>query len=220
MFFSFLKYGSTLNKDSLIRVIKRTLLIFAIGLFLNSFPQWKKDFSYLRIMGVLQRIALVYGIGSILVLSFKQKMLPFISVAILLLYWGILYWFGTGNVYSLEGNATIPFDKWIFGENHMYKGFGIRFDPEGLLSTFPAIASVLIGYLIGVLIKESEKKAVPAKIIGLGIVGLIFGLMWNIVFPINKALWTSSYVLYTYVRLLFSPHMLLLGCCFHRSYLC
>ncbi len=197
MFFSFSKYGSTLNKDSLIRVVKRTLLIFAIGLFLNSFPQWKKDFSYLRIMGVLQRIALVYGIGSILVLSFKQKMLPFISVAILLLYWGILYWFGTGNVYSLEGNATIPFDKWIFGENHMYKGFGIRFDPEGLLSTFPAIASVLIGYLIGVLIKESEKKAVPAKIIGLGIVGLIFGLMWNIVFPINKALWTSSYVLYT-----------------------
>ncbi len=197
MFFSFFKYGNTLNRESLVRVVKRTILIFAIGLFLNSFPQWKKDFSYLRIMGVLQRIALAYGFASLIVLSINKKILPFIAIGILFLYWGILYWFGNGDVYSLGGNATVSFDKWILGENHMYKWFGIRFDPVGLLSTIPAVASVIIGYLVGSLIKESEKRLVPLKIIGTGVMGLIVGLIWSIVFPINKPLWTSSYVLYS-----------------------
>ena len=109
MFFSFAKYGNTLNQESLFRLGKRTLLIFAVGLFLNSFPQWSKDFSHLRIMGVLQRIALAYGFASLIVLSAGRKYIPWIGAFILFAYWGIIYFLGTGDPYSLENNATIPF---------------------------------------------------------------------------------------------------------------
>lgn len=197
MFFSFSKYGNTLNRQSLFRLGKRTVLIFAIGLFLNSFPQWTKDFSHLRIMGVLQRIALVYGVASLIVLSAEKKQLYSIGAVILLLYWGIIYFFGTGDPYSLEGNATIPFDTMILGQNHLYKGFGIPFDPEGLLSTLPAIVTAILGYLAGGLIKETEKNKVPVFLTIGGTVAVIAGLIWGQFFPINKPLWTSSYVLYT-----------------------
>ena len=196
MFFSFSKYNNALNRESLIRIGRRTLLIFAIGLFLNSFPQWSTDYSKLRILGVLQRIAIAYGIGSILVLAFKQRFLPWIGATILLLYWAILYYFGGADPYSLEGNAAIPFDKAILGELHMYKGFGLPFDPEGLLSTIPTIVTVIIGYLAGGLIKETPKQKVPRSlfIYGYGLVAL--GYAWSLLLPLNKPLWTSSYVLY------------------------
>jgi len=197
MFFSFSKYGNVLNHDSFIRLAKRTILIFAIGLFLNSFPQWAKDFSKLRILGVLQRIAIVYGIASLIVLSARKTWLPYISAAILLLYWAILFYFGSDDPYSLKGNVTIPFDRMILGENHMYHGFGIPFDPEGLLSTIPAIVTALLGYMAGALIKETEKQKILQKLIIAGIAGIAAGLLWGIFFPINKPLWTSSYVLYT-----------------------
>ena len=197
MFFSFAKYNNTLNNESLLKIGKRTLLIFAIGLFLNSFPQWTTDYSKLRILGVLQRIALAYGIGSLIVLAFQRKYLPFIGGAILLAYWGILYYFGGNDPYSLKGNATTPFDKSIFGESHLYKGFGIPFDPEGLLSTIPAIVTVILGYLTGNLIKQTQKIKVPQTLFIYGVVAIIVGSLWNILFPINKPLWTSSYVFYT-----------------------
>ncbi|WP_430973018.1 acyltransferase family protein [Sunxiuqinia rutila] len=197
MFFSFSKYGNQLNRESLVRLSRRTVLIFAIGLFLNSFPQWSKDFSQLRIMGVLQRIALVYGFASLIVLSVQKKYLPYIGGIILLVYWGIIYFMGTGDPYSLESNATIPFDRMILGEQHLYRGFGIPFDPEGLLSTLPAIVTAILGYLAGSLIKQHEKLQVPKQLVLWGIAGVIGGLVWGQFFPINKALWTSSYVLYT-----------------------
>ncbi len=197
MFFSFLKYGNTLNAQSLLRVGRRTLLIFAIGLFLNSFPQWQFDFSHLRIMGVLQRIALAYGIGSLIVLASGKKLLPYIGFTILLAYWGILYWLGGNDPLSLEGNATIAFDSALLGEAHLYNGFGIPFDPEGLLSTLPSIATVIFGYLAGGLIKSVEKLKVPRTLALYGLIGVGAGLAWGLVFPINKPLWTSSYVLYT-----------------------
>ena len=197
MFFSFSKYGNTLNHDSFFRLAKRTILIFAIGLFLNSFPQWAKDFSKLRILGVLQRIAIVYGIASLIVLSVRKKWLPAIAAAILLLYWAILYYFGSDAPYSLQGNATIPFDRTILGENHIYHGFGIPFDPEGLLSTIPAIVTALLGYLAGGLIKETKKEKIPQRLLIGGVAGIAAGLIWGLFFPINKPLWTSSYVLYT-----------------------
>jgi len=197
MFFSFSKYGNVLNRASFVRLAKRTVLIFAIGLFLNSFPQWAKDFSHLRILGVLQRIAMVYGIASLIVLSVKRKWLPYISTGILLLYWGILFYFGGDAPYSLEGNVTIPFDRSILGENHLYHGFGIPFDPEGLLSTIPAIVTALLGYMAGALIQQTEKHKIPPYLLIGGSIGIATGLLWGIVFPINKPLWTSSYVLYT-----------------------
>lgn len=197
MFFSFSKYGNVLNHDSFVRLAKRTVLIFAIGLFLNSFPQWAKDFSKLRILGVLQRIAIVYGIASLIVLSARKTWLPYISAAILLLYWAVLFYFGSDDPYSLNGNATLPFDRMVLGENHMYHGFGIPFDPEGLLSTIPAIVTALLGYMAGALIKETAKHKIPQKLIIVGIAGIAAGLLWGLFFPINKPLWTSSYVLYT-----------------------
>lgn len=197
MFFSFSKYGNTLNKESLLKIGKRTLLIFAIGLFLNSFPQWSADFSKLRILGVLQRIALAYGIGAVIVLASPRKYLPYIGGAILLLYWGLLYALGGSDPFSLEGNVVAHIDKAIFGESHIYKGYGIPFDPEGLFSAIPAIVTVIIGYLIGSVVKDTEKKQVPKQLIIFGTAGIIAGLIWALAFPINKPIWTSSYVLYT-----------------------
>ncbi|WP_163715228.1 acyltransferase family protein [Mangrovibacterium lignilyticum] len=196
MFFSFSKYGNVLNRDSFVRVLKRTVLIFAIGLFLNSFPQWLKDFSHLRIMGVLQRIALVYGFASLIVLSVKKNYLPYILVFILLSYWGIIFFFGGTDPYSLEGNITIPFDSMIFGADHLYKGFGIPFDPEGLLGTYPAIGTAVLGYMAGAVIQKTDKDKVPVKLAIWGLVGLVVGFVWGQFFPINKPLWTSSYVIY------------------------
>ncbi|MDP2337803.1 MAG: DUF5009 domain-containing protein [Bacteroidota bacterium] len=197
MFFSFAKYGNTLNRESLLKIGKRTLLIFAIGLFLNSFPQWDADFSKLRIMGVLQRIALAYGIGAVIVLASPRKYLPYIGGAILLLYWGLLYFFGGSDPFSLQGNVTSIIDTAILGTSHLYKGFGIPFDPEGLFSTIPAIVTVIIGYLVGSVVKETEKKKVPKQLIIFGVAAIVAGLIWGLVFPINKPIWTSSYVLYT-----------------------
>lgn len=196
MFFSFAKYNNTLNRDTLLKIGKRTLLIFAIGLFLNSFPQWMTDYSKLRIMGVLQRIALAYGIGALIVLASPRKYLAYIGGAILLFYFGLMYFLGGSDPFSLEGNATIPFDSAVLGVNHLYKGFGVPFDPEGLLSTIPAIVTVIIGYMVGALVKEAEKKSVPLKLVLVGTVMIIAGLIWALVFPINKPIWTSSYVLY------------------------
>jgi predicted acyltransferase len=202
MFFSFSRNNSTLNKDSLIKVARRTILIFVIGLFINSFPQWMTDWSQLRIMGVLQRIALAYGLAAIIVLASSRKWIAVWSIIIMLLYWGILYFFGDTDPYSLMGNAVRKLDLALMGENHLYKGFkydgqAVAFDPEGLLSSMPAIATVLLGYLAGVLIRESKKQKVPLQLIVSGVVIAIIGYIWGFVFPINKPLWTSSYVLYT-----------------------
>lgn len=197
IFFSLSKYNDGLNRASVTKVLKRTAIIFGIGLFLNTFPQWKTDYSTFRIMGVLQRIAIAYCIGSLIVLSFKQRYIPYITGAILISYWGILSYFGGDSPYSLEQNATLAFDKAILGAEHMYSGFGIKFDPEGLLSTYGSIATVLIGYMIGSLIKRSKSSKISMKLIAFGASFIAIAQIWNIYFPINKALWTSSYVLHT-----------------------
>ncbi len=197
MFFSFSKYGNQLNKESLLKIGKRTFLIFAIGLFLNSFPQWDQDFSKLRIMGVLQRIALAYGFAAFLVLSVNKKYLPYLGGLILLAYWGLVIIVGGTDPYSLEGNPASPVDTFLLGVNHLFKGFGIPFDPEGLFSTLPAIVTVIIGYLAGPLIKETDKMKVPAKLVAIGLIGVIAGWLWGLYFPISKPIWSSSYVLYT-----------------------
>jgi len=197
MFFSFSKYGNTLNRESLLKIGKRTLLIFAIGLFLNSFPQWDQDFSKLRIMGVLQRIALAYGFSALLVLSLKRKYLPYLGGILLLAYWGLVILCGGSDPYSLAENPASPFDSALLGVNHLYRGFGIPFDPEGVFSTLPAIVTVLIGYLIGSVIKEVPKVKVPGMLVLFGVLTVIAGWLWGLYFPICKPIWSASYVLYT-----------------------
>lgn len=174
------------------------LTIFAIGLLLAIFPYFGRDYSTLRIMGVLQRIALAYGIGALLCLTIKRDFLWIMVAVILLLYWTLLAFMGGADPYSLEGNLTLKIDPVILGINHMYKGFGIPFDPEGLFSTIPAVGTVIIGYYTGELIgKGSASGKTVLKLLLFGAASAGLGLLWSMVFPINKPLWTSSYVLYS-----------------------
>lgn len=196
IWFSFKKYDTKLLKITLFKILKRTALIFIIGLILNLYPYF--NFGEVRVMGVLQRIAIAYGVGSLLCLSLKKDKLLIVLGGILLGYWALLYFGSELNPYSLEENVVRQFDLLIFGENHVYKGFGIPFDPEGLLSTIPAVGTVIIGYMVGETI--SLKLSTVLKIRKLLIQGTLLvglGAAWGFVFPINKALWTSSYVLYT-----------------------
>ena len=117
---------------------------------------------------------------------------------ILLAYWAILRIFGGDDPFSLEGNFATKVDSALLGVNHLYKGFGIPFDPEGLLSTLPAIGTVLIGFYVGEIIGNGEadtKTVLKLVLFGLAATGL--GILWGLFCPINKPLWTSSYVLYT-----------------------
>jgi predicted acyltransferase len=195
--YSLEKYGNEINGGSVLRILRRTIAIYALGLLLTIFPYFSRDYSTLRLLGVLPRIAIAYGIGSFLCLALRREHLWIAIATILLLYWGLLRFFGGADPYSLEGNFARQVDLAVLGANHMYKGFGIPFDPEGLLSTLPAVGTVLIGYFTGGIIgKEKAGATVLFKMILIGAAGIGAGLLWNLAFPINKPLWTSSYVLY------------------------
>lgn len=196
--YSLKKYGHEINSGSILRILRRTVTIFALGLFLAIFPHFGRDYTTLRIMGVLQRIAIAYGIGAIICLTVRRDYLWIVITVILLLYWGLLAFFGGADPYSLEGNLAVKVDATLLGENHLYKGFGIPFDPEGLLSTIPAICTVLIGYYIGEIIgKGSADGKTVIKLLLFGAASTGLGLLWSMALPLNKPLWTSSYVLYS-----------------------
>ncbi len=196
--YSLKKYGNELNESSLFRIFRRMASIFALGVLLNIFPFFGMDYSKVRIMGVLQRIALAYGLGAIICLSVRRDYLWIVIAFILLFYWGLLAFFGGSDPYSLHGNFVLKTDLAILGRNHLYTGFGIPFEPEGLLSTIPAIGTVIIGYFIGGMIgKSSASGQTVIKLLLFGIASAGLGYLWNMVFPINKPLWTSSYVLYS-----------------------
>jgi predicted acyltransferase len=198
IWYSMKKYGYEINTASLFRIFRRTITIFALGLFLAIFPYFSRDYSTLRIMGVLQRIALAYGIGALICLSVNRGYLWVVIAVFLLSYWALLGFFGGAEPYSLEGNIATRVDAAILGKNHLYKGFGISFDPEGLLSTLPAVCTVLIGYYIGEIVgKGSRDSKTVLKLLLLGASSTGLGLLWSLFLPINKPLWTSSYVLYT-----------------------
>ncbi|WP_142784768.1 acyltransferase family protein [Changchengzhania lutea] len=194
--FSFKKYGTKLSRTTLFKILKRATIIFLLGFLLNLYPFF--DFEKVRVMGVLQRIAIAYAFGAIICLSFKRKKLLFVLGLIVLGYWSLLYFCSAENPYSLNENIVRKFDLFVFGEKHIYKGFGIPFDPEGLLSTIPSIATVIIGYLVGQFISlETGILLKIKKLVLYGVLLTVIGFAWGFLFPINKALWTSSFVLYT-----------------------
>ncbi len=196
--YSLKKYGHEINSGSIFRILRRTVAIFALGLFLAIFPHFSRDYSALRIMGVLQRIALAYCIGSLICLAVKRDYLWIVIAVILLVYWALLGLLGGADPYSLEGNIASKVDAAILGKGHIYKGFGIPFDPEGLLSTLPAVCTVLIGYYVGeILGKGGASGRIVFKLILFGAASAGLGLLWSLWFPLNKPLWTSSYVLYS-----------------------
>ena len=199
MSFSFQKYQDSEQATWVKKVLERTFLIFLVGLALSWFPFFHKHISDLRIFGVLQRIALAYGLGSLIVIFFKVKWLPYIFATILLGYYLLLLAFGGVDPLSLEENAVRMLDRWFIGEGHMYGGYGIPFDPEGLLSAIPAVGTVIYGYWIGKVIQSKElivEKMTALLPYALG--GIALSLIWHFNgFPINKPLWSSSFVLVT-----------------------
>lgn len=198
MWYSMKKYGQEINTGSILRIFRRTLTIFALGLFLAIFPYFGRDYSTLRIMGVLQRIALAYGIGALICLAIRRDYLWIVIAVLLILYWALLAFLGGADPYSLQDNIAPTVDAAILGKNHLYKGFGIPFDPEGIMSTLPAVCTVITGYYIAEIIGKGPAKGKSAlKLVLFGAASAGLGLLWNMVFPINKPLWTSSYVLYT-----------------------
>lgn len=198
MWFSLKKYDHQVTSASLLRIFRRVVTIFALGLFLTIFPYFSRDYSTLRIMGVLQRIALAYGLGALICLAVRRNYIWVVTGFLLLLYWGVMVLFGGSDPFSLDTSFALKVDLKILGEKHLYQGFGIPFDPEGLLSTIPAVCTVLLGFLTGEMVGKGSPNGVTfIKLLLLGAGGVGLGLLWNLVFPLNKPLWTSSYVLYT-----------------------
>ncbi len=198
MWYSFKKQGHQLTKNLSWKIIKRSFLIFAIGLFINAFPFVNLELSSLRIMGVLQRIALAFCLASFLCLLLNTKQLILVAAGVLLSYWGLLWGFVEETPYGLSENLVRQIDLKIFGATHLWQGKGIPFDPEGLLSTLPATANVILGYLTAQLILAREDRIVYSRLLRIvGLACIVVGFLWGMVFPINKSLWTSSYVLYT-----------------------
>ncbi len=189
------------------KVLKRTVIIFLIGLFLNwsPFVKWTgenlvaKTWDTIRILGVLQRIAFCYCFASLIVYFFKTKGAFVLSCILLILYWMACWWFGkVGDPYSLPGYFGTSIDLNILGTNHIYKGEGIPFDPEGLASIVAAIVQVVFGYFVGQYIQEKGKNfEMLTHLFVAGIVLVFTGFCWDYVFPINKKIWSSSYTIYT-----------------------
>lgn len=195
------------------KVLWRSFLIFMIGLFLNwtpffrwtdsglEFIPWVTDeYRGVRILGVLQRIALAYLFASILVFYFSTKTLLRIAGGILILYWGIVYLGNPADPYSIEGFIGNDLDRLILGIPHMYKGEGVPFDPEGILSTLPTISQVLFGYLVGKAITgqdQSRPMFLTTRLFVWAVGFLIIGYVWGLAFPVNKKIWTSTFVLVT-----------------------
>ena len=189
------------------KVIKRTLLIFLIGLFLNwsPFVKWDgnslvgKEWQHVRILGVLQRIAICYFFASVIAYYCKVRGSFVVGGILLLLYWFICMVSGNSSApYSLDGWFGTAIDLNILGESHIYKGEGVPFDPEGLMSTPAAIVQVLLGYLTGNYIQQKGKNfEMLSNLLIAGLVLLVTGYFWHLSFPINKKIWTSSYTIYT-----------------------
>lgn len=195
------------------KIFKRSLLIFAIGLFLNWSPfiKWSDGalvFKYwvdpknpetgIRILGVLQRIALCYLFASLIIYYFKLRG-AFVMAAILLFtYWFLCVIGNPADPFSLAGWFGTDIDKKLLGIPHMYKGEGVAFDPEGLMSTLPAITQVIFGYMAGNYIQQKGKSyEMLTHLFVAGALLVVTGYFWDLSFPINKKIWTSSYVLYT-----------------------
>lgn len=190
------------------KVAKRTALIFGIGLLLNASPflRWNeagelalRNWETLRFMGVLQRIALAWGAAAVIVWLCGPRRALWVTAILLLGYWAACIAFGSStDPYSLAGFFGNGIDRALLGESHLYRGEGVPFDPEGLASTVPAVAQVLIGYFVGNWLRGASPDA--ERVLRLFVAAallLVAAYAWQLVMPLNKKIWTSSYVLFT-----------------------
>ncbi|MBN2417316.1 DUF5009 domain-containing protein [bacterium] len=201
MSFSFSKYlsaGKTL-KQLFPKIVRRTLIIFALGVFLNLFPLFQ--FDTVRIPGVLQRIAICYFATALIILGSDKKWQIFWTVFFLTVYWFLLKivpvpGFGAGTL-DMQGNLCWYIDKHLFA-GHTWQAAPVPgFDPEGLFSTLPAISTTLLGVFTGDWLRSNKSDL--EKVTGLFVSGtfaLLLGSVMSIWLPINKNLWTSSYTVF------------------------
>ncbi|MEC4814017.1 MAG: DUF5009 domain-containing protein [Scytonema sp. PMC 1069.18] len=209
--FSLSKYTTSQNRPTAAvywRIFRRGSLLFAFGLLLTLsslildwlFKGVSPDFSTMRIMGVLQRIGLAYVLAALAVLNFSRRGLWILAAVLLIGYWIAMQLipvlgYGAFNL-TPEGNLGAYIDRLILGTQHLYKGG--PFDPEGLFSTLSATVTVLFGYFTGEWLSTQPRKSrTSVNLFIFGLICLIIGQVWGFVFPINKQLWTSSYVVFT-----------------------
>lgn len=190
-----LKRGVT-HGAILLQAARRSAVLFVLGLAVNSFPFF--DLHTLRIFGVLQRIAICSFIATVLFLRARPRTIFVLTAGILVGYWALLRWTpvpGVGVAFmDTHNNLPAWVDRHLLPVNHLYSaGY---YDPEGLLSTFPSIATSLLGLLAGMWIVRHGRSYLTAKRLGAaGATCLLVGLLWSLWFPLNKRLWTSSFVL-------------------------
>ncbi|WPV02005.1 DUF5009 domain-containing protein [Mucilaginibacter sp. cycad4] len=192
----------------LFKIFKRTVIIFVIGYLLMypyaammkpQFHSFFIPFSETRIFGVLQRIALTYCIASLMFYFLKPRTIITVCIAILAIYWPVLVYFGSGpDPLSPHTNAVLKLDTLLWGAGHLWSAEGFPFDPEGFLSTFPAIVTVVAGCFAGRYIQSKGTTCEGlSKLFMAGFVCFFIAYWWNFGLPINKKLWTSSFVLHT-----------------------
>lgn len=181
------------------RIVKRTVLLFVIGLFINWFDHAIEGdllcFGHLRIWAVMQRIALCYGIVSLFALFCNHKYTLHTIVGLLVIYTAIIV-LGNGYEYDADVNILAQADLKLFGYDHIYHKSPV--DPEGLMGTISSVAHVLLGFYCGMLIHKRE--TVEQKVIALfvvGAIGVIGGYLLSYGLPLNKRIWSPSYVLMT-----------------------
>ncbi len=186
------------------KILKRTAIIFLLGFLMYWFPFCDlaadgsltfRPLNETRVMGVLQRIALAYGLSALILYHFNMRAALKITAGILIGYWLILW--GLGDL-TMSGNAAHLLDEKLLGVNHLYGGEGVPFDPEGLLSTLPCIGNVVAGYAtVYYLLQQPKDLDLRLRLSLIGAALIAVACLWHYGFPINKKLWTSSYVLLT-----------------------
>ncbi|MDE6486365.1 MAG: DUF5009 domain-containing protein [Muribaculaceae bacterium] len=212
-YMSLRKYDFRLSASAAWKILRRTVVIFLIGIGIAWFSLTLRriaggkpvveamlNFDHIRMLGVMPRLALCYGAGSLLALSMSRRALAWF-VACLLAVYGAVLLLGNGLVFSADNIIAIV-DRAVLGTDHMYSdtidGVTLKFDPEGLLSTLPSIAHMLIGFLCGSLLMQTADNR--ERILRLFIVGTILsfaGFLLDYGMPINKKIWSPTFVLTT-----------------------
>ena len=216
MYFSLARLETKPASSFVIRIARRTILIFAIGSVLHVIAAYTWNTNF-RIMGVLQRIALAYGAAAfILLLAKRRSVVLAIAAGLVLVYWALLVLFGGDAPYSREHNAVRKLDLFLLGAKQMYTVGGMSFDPEGLLSTLPSVSSVLLGFEATRFLKSRSSQLSSVVILAaIGAVCIVAGWAWGFVWPVNKALWTGSFVVLTtgWALVMLSLFVLLMDIC-------
>ncbi|HWW41283.1 DUF5009 domain-containing protein [Pedobacter sp.] len=199
------KADPALHNQTILKAFKRALILFGLGLFLSLYPKVFTEpfeaFKTVRIPGVLQRIALVFFFSSVIFLKNSERSIFKILIGLLVVYWALLTFVPVPHVgypnLEKETNLGAWLDRSLLTEAHLWKS-AKTWDPEGILSTVPSIASGLFGVLVGIYLKRKDLEAATkiAWLFSTGFAAIAMGLLWDLEFPINKSLWTSSYVLY------------------------